>query len=521
MMKSYLLGILTVLLLVSCNSKDKKTEKEVTQEITYKADWESLKQHKTPDWFLDAKFGIYCHWGPYSVPAYETEWYAHWMYVNKDNPEAKNGKAHKIYDYHVKTYGELDKFGYKDFIPMFKAEKFDAAEWADLFEKAGAKFAGPVSEHADGFAMWDSELTKWDSKDMGPKRDIMGELSKEIRKRNMKFIATYHRQWLFGWYPTWDETTDASDPKYAGLYGPELKKGDNKMPKSKHQLDNGDTSYYPVGDKEFNDEWLNRLKEIINKYNPDLVWFDNKMDVVSEEHRKEFLEYYYNHAEKNNQEVVATYKFYDFAEGSAVYDLERARMSEKKDFPWLTDDSIDWKAWCHIDDPNYKSTNRLVDFLVDVVSKNGAVLLNITPRADGTIPEPVKERLLEMGQWLKVNGEAIYGTRTFEIYGEGDAEVVEGHLSEQKNADNTAKDIRFTTKGEILYAIVLDWPEGEELVVHSLKEGNELFTNEIESIQLLGSEGNLDFKTDEEGLKIKLPTKVGEHAFAFKITPKK
>ncbi|MGB5264757.1 MAG: alpha-L-fucosidase, partial [Lutimonas sp.] len=490
--------------------------------IVYKADWESLKQHKTPDWFLDAKFGIYCHWGPYSVPAHETEWYAHWMYVNADNPEARDGKAHEIYNYHVKTYGSLNEFGYKDFIPMFKAENFDAAEWADLFQKAGARFAGPVSEHADGFAMWDSDLTEWDAKDMGPKRDIMGELSKEIRKRDMKFIATYHRQWLFGWYPTWDETTDASNPEYAGLYGPKLKKGDNKMPRSKHEIDDGVQSYYPVADQAFNDEWLNRLKEIINKYDPDLVWFDNKMDIVSEAHRMEFLEYYYNHAEKNNKEVVATYKFYDFAEGSAVYDLERARMSEKKDFPWLTDDSIDWKAWCHIDDPNYKTTNRLIDFLVDVVSKNGAVLLNITPMANGEIPEPVKERLLEMGDWLKVNGEAIYGTRTFEIYGEGDAEVVEGHLSEEKNADNTSKDIRFTTKGDVLYAIVLDWPDTGELVIRSLNEGNDLYKNKIESIEFLANNEKLSFTMDKEGLKIALPKeKVGAHAFAFKINPKK
>ncbi|WP_282135398.1 alpha-L-fucosidase [Seonamhaeicola maritimus] len=518
-MKNYLLILFSVVL-VSCGSKEKKQEtdnKTEKEAITYAADWESLKQHQTPDWFLDAKFGIYCHWGPYSVPAYETEWYAHWMYVNADNPEARKGKAHKIYDYHVKTYGPLDKFGYKDFIPMFKAEKFDAAEWADLFEKAGAKFAGPVSEHADGFAMWDSQLTEWDAKDMGPKRDIMGELAEEIRKRDMKFIATFHRQWLFGWYPTWDETTDASDPKYAGLYGPKLKKGDNKMPRSKHDIDNGVEKYYPVADQTFNDDWLNRLKEIIDKYDPDLVWFDNKMDIVSEEHRKGFLQYYYNEAEKKGQEVVSTYKFYDFAEGSAVYDLERARMSEKKEFPWLTDDSIDWKAWCHISDPDYKSTNRLIDFLVDVVSKNGAVLLNITPRADGTIPEPVKERLLEMGQWLKVNGEAIYGTRTFEIYGEGDAKVVEGHLSERNNDDNTAKDIRFTTKGDTLYAIALDWPESNELVINSLKKGNNLLTKEIKSIDFIGGPQNLKFEVKEDGLHIQLPEKTGDHAFSFKI----
>lgn len=514
--------LLLALVLLSCNNKAKEdtnkyaASKEV---ITYEANWESLKKHKTPEWFLDAKFGIYCHWGPYSVPAYENEWYSHWMYVNKDNPEAKGGKPSKYYEHHVKTYGPLDKFGYKDFIPMFTAEKFDAAEWADLFQKAGAKFAGPVSEHADGFAMWDSDLTEWDAKDMGPKRDIMGELAREIRKRDMKFIATFHRHWLLAWYPTWDETTDASDPKYAGLYGPKMKKGDFIYPRDRHDIDAGVEKYYPLANEEFNKDWLARLKEIIDKYNPDLVWFDNKMDVIDEDIRKEFLQYYYNEAQKKNQDVVSTYKFYDFAEGSAVLDLERARMSEKKDFPWLTDDSIDWKAWSHISDPRYKSTNRLIDFLVDVVSKNGAVLLNITPRADGTIPEPVKERLLEMGQWLKVNGEAIYGTRPFTIYGEGDAEVIEGHLSEEKNADNTSKDVRFTTKGDTLYAIVLDWPEGGKKVIHSFKKGNKYLTEDIKSIQLLGHEGDLKFEMKDDGLHIDLPKeKVGDHAFSFRFT---
>ncbi|MGY6649816.1 alpha-L-fucosidase [Wenyingzhuangia sp. IMCC45574] len=505
-----------LLVLGACKSQNTAEKKEV-----YKADWESLKQHKTPKWFLDAKFGIYCHWGPYSVPAFETEWYSHHMYVNKDNPEAKSARSKRIHKHHVEKYGTLDKFGYKDFIPMFKAEKFDPAEWADLFEKSGAKFAGPVSEHADGFAMWDSDLTRWDAKEMGPKRDIMGELSKEIRKRGMKFIATYHRQWLFGWYPTWDETTDASNPEFADLYGPKLKKGDFLMPNRPHQIDAGIKRYYPVADQKFNDEWLNRLKEIINKYEPDLVWFDNKMDVISEEHRKEFLSYYYNHAEKNNKEVASTYKFYDFAKGAALLGLERSRMSEKQDFPWLTDDSIDWKAWSHISNPEYKSANRLIDFLVDVVSKNGTVLLNITPKANGEIPQAVKDRLLEIGQWLKVNGEGIYGTRTFDIYGEGSFKVTEGHLSEKKNGDNTAEDIRFTTKGDILYAIALDWPEGESFTIKSLKKGNDLYKKEIQNIEMLGDGKPLEFVRNKKGLTIQLPKKkIGNHAFTFKIVPK-
>ncbi len=521
-MKSYFY-LTFILLSISCSnalnsgtSTQARTEQQPTEK--FKPEWESLKKHQTPKWFLDAKFGIYCHWGPYSVPAFENEWYSHWMYCNKNNPEFSKGK--KIHDHHIKTYGPLHQFGYKDFIPMFKAEKFDASEWADVFEKSGAKFAGPVSEHADGFAMWNSRLTTWDAMDKGPKRDVMGELAREIRKRDMKFVATFHRHWLLGWYPTWDESTDASEPEYAGLYGPKMTRGDFKYPPRPVQLDQGFADYYPLADKPFNEEWLARLKEIIDNYSPDLFWFDNKMDVIGEEYRQEFLAYYYNQAAKNAQPVVATYKFYDFVRGTAVLDLERARMSEKKDFPWLTDDSIDWNAWCHISHPDYKSANRIIDFLVDVVSKNGCLLLNITPTAEGLIPEPVKERLLDIGEWLDINGEGIYGTRPWTIAGEGPSKVVEGHLSEYQNSDNTAEDIRFTTKDKTLYAIVLDWPEHGETIITSLKAGNSLLNKSIDSIELLGHRGNLSFESKEDGLHIMLPhEKTGDHAFVLKIRP--
>ena len=158
--------------------------------------WESLQKYECPEWFQDAKFGIYAHWGPYAVPAYGSEWYSHYMYFNHRKRQEK-------------VYGPLKTFGYKDFVPDFKGEKFNADEWAELYRKAGAKFAGPVAEHADGFSMWDSKLTEWDSVEKGPERDIVAELEKAIRKRDMKFVATFHHQWLWGWYPTYDETTDA------------------------------------------------------------------------------------------------------------------------------------------------------------------------------------------------------------------------------------------------------------------------------------------------------------------------
>ncbi|BAX78456.1 alpha-L-fucosidase [Labilibaculum antarcticum] len=489
------IAILLVSIITGCNLKSKQAE-EVKPKYT--ADWESLKQFEVPEWYKDVKFGIYFHWGPYSVPAHETEWYSMRMY-QKDSPIRK---------YHEDTYGDLKEFGYKDFIPMFTAEKFNADEWAKLFKDAGAQFAGPVAEHADGFAMWDSELTKWDAKDMGPKRDIVGEMAKAVRKQNMKFIATYHRHWLYAWYPTWDENTDAGDPQYEGLYGPYVPEGSFVMA----------TGDYPNPPKEaFNQEWLDRLNELMDKYEPDIIWFDNKMDIIGEEYRKQFLANYYNNGEKWGKEVVCTYKFHDMAEGSAVLDLERSRMSEKKDFTWLTDDSIDWKAWCDISDPKYKSTNRLIDFLVDVVSKNGAVLLNVTPRANGEIPEGVKTRLLEMGDWFNVNKEAIYGTRTWKAYGEGPQEIVEGHLSEDKNADAVAEDIRFTSKDGNLYAIALAWP-GEKMLVRSFAKSKGLLDSEIKNVSMLGSSETLTWKMTDAGLLVDLPAeRPCDHAFSLKI----
>ncbi|QXP55733.1 alpha-L-fucosidase [Cellulophaga sp. HaHa_2_95] len=493
MKKGIVFSSIIALITISCTSQKTMADTEIgTQKYT--ADWESLQQYEVPAWYKDLKFGIYFHWGPYSVPAYENEWYSRWMYVD----------GHLINKHHKETYGALDTFGYKDFIPMFKAEKFDAEVWADLFVKAGAQFAGPIAEHADGFAMWDSQLTKWDAKDMGPKIDVVGAMEKAIKSRGLKFITTYHRHWLYAWYPTWDESTDASNPLYQGLYGP-------KVPEGTFVMANKPTN--PLPSAAFNQEWLDRLTELTTKYDPDIVWFDNKMDIIGEKYRKQFLADFYNRGLKKGKEVVVTYKFEDLAVGSAVLDLERSRMSKKKEFTWLTDDSIDWKAWSNIQNPEYKSTNRLIDFLVDVVSKNGAVLLNITPTAAGEIPFQVQERLLQMGDWLAINGEAIYGTRPWKIYGEGPAEVVEGHLSEHKNPDNTARDIRFTTNEDILYATVLDWPE-KEVLIKSLGSQEQ----KIKSIHLLGSQEIINWKQSETALIIQpSKRKIGDFAFVYKI----
>ncbi|MFI3289492.1 MAG: alpha-L-fucosidase [Rikenellaceae bacterium] len=489
-------AILSLILLLSLFAVEaKKPEK-------FEPTWESLKSYEVPEWWKNSKFGIYFHWGPYTVPAFDTEWYSHWMYLDK----MKHAQYHKM------VYGTTDKFGYKDFIPLFKGEKFDADEWAKLFKEAGAQFAGPCAEHADGFAMWDSDLTEWDSYDMGPNVDVVAEMQRAIKKQGMKYIITYHRQWLYAWFPTWNKDTDAGDPAYAGLYGPYVKDGMFNIEGVRNHIADH------TAEDAFNKEWYDRLIELINKYDPDLVWFDNKLSIIDEKYRRQFLADYYNKGIERGKEVVCTYKFQDMMEGTAVLDLERARMSEKKDFNWLTDDSIDWGAWCDVQNPDYKTTNRLLDFLIDVVSKNGAVLLSVTPNASGVMPHGVQQRLREMGAWLKLNGEAIYDTRPWVIYGEGPQEIVEGHLKEHLTADAVAEDIRFTTNGDQLYATALDWPESGKLVIKSLAMTQNYLQEPVKKVSMLGSKEKLEWRQTAHGLEVTFPSvKPCEHAFVLKI----
>jgi alpha-L-fucosidase len=458
----------------------------------YQPTWDSLQQHPVPQWFDDAKFGIYFHWGPYSVPAYDNEWYSRNMYI----------PGHKANEHHLATYGDLSEFGYKDFIPMFTAEHFDAEEWTDLFQKAGARFVGPVTEHADGYSMWDSQINPFNAAQTGPKRDIVAEMEKAVRARGLNFIATLHHKWLWAWYPTTDLTTDASDPAYASLYGPPTQREDFEDPKP---------------DDAFCDTFVDKIKEVIDGYQPDLLYFDARLDTISERHRQDFVAYYYNKAAEWGREVAVTYKNEDLPEGAGIFDLERGRMSGLRDFKWLTDDSICWNSWADLHEPSYKSVKRLIDGLVDIVSKNGNLLLNIPPTADGRIPDPIRERLLGMGAWLDVNGEAIYGTRPWQAYGEGPTEVFEGHFSEKDNPDLTASDIRFTTKPDALYAIVMGWPEGA-LHIASLVPGT-LPSERIGSVELLGLDGALEWSQDETGLTVEVP-EIGanDHAYSFKIT---
>lgn len=469
----------------------------------FKASWESLSGYECPEWFRDAKFGIYAHWGPYSASmgTRNTDWYSRNLYV----------KGHANRAEHERNFGPLSESGYKDLIPKFTAENFDADEWVELYLEAGAKFAGPVGEHADGFAMWDSKLTKWNAAKMGPKRDIVAEMKKAVRKRGLKFMVSMHHQWKWGWYPTWDEGTDASNPEFAGLYGEKVPATAWGTPGDSHRY-----SPKPNPSPAFCDEWLGKVKEVVDGYQPDLLWFDNRMQILPERYRLEMASHYYNRGLEWERPVVLTYKRPDMVYGTATSDLERSRMPDLFPEPWLTDTSMSSGSWAFSSSIDYYPVNRMVDDLVDIVSKNGCMLLNIAPRPDGTIPEEQKERLRGIGRWLKINGEAIYGSRPWLIFGEGPTVTPVGHLADQKFDGFGAEDIRFTLKGETLYAIALDWPESGKLLVKELAQRR--IREQIKGVRLLGHEGKLEWTQGFDVLEITLPErKPCEHAFVFGI----
>ena len=488
-------------LLAACTGPQRPESNE-----RYSADWESLARHKaSPDWFTDAKLGIYFHWGVYSVPAYGNEWYPRLMHL----------EDHHVYQHHLETYGHPSEFGYHDFVPMFKAEHFDAEEWADLFRKAGARFAGPVAEHHDGFAMWDSEATPWNVADRGPQKDITGLLAAELKKRDMKLITTFHHSkqlqrhdsirtedhepYQFSHYP-WrpDMPTSSDDPELRKLYG--------NMPE----------------DVWLEEIWLAKLKEVIDQYQPDIIWFDYVLDKIPEEYRQRFSAYYLNEADKLGKEVVIVRKQDDLPLNYTVDDLEKSRKNRIGEEPWMTDETISKGSWCYTENLDIKASADVLHVLIDIVSKNGVLLLNVSPKADGSIPENQKEVLLDMGAWLTEYGEAIYGSRPWYTFGEGPTKEPEGHFSNHQEflkIKYSWKDVRYTTKDDLIYAIFLGWPgAGEEVLLTSFAAERLPGSLEIASVELLGSTGQPAWDLGDEGLSLLMPPEAPhEMAVVFKI----
>ena len=469
----------------------------------FRPDWESLQKYEVPEWYKDAKFGIFIHWGVYSVPAFGNEWYPRNMY-NEGTDE---------YKHHIATYGLQDKFGYKDFVPMFKAEHFDPAVWAKLFKDAGAKYVVPVAEHHDGFAMYDSGVSDWTAAKMGPHRDIIGELAKAVRAEGLHFGASSHRvEHNFFLGVGRRIPSDINDPQFAAFYGP----AHNWLENQRGTPVSNDFTYVSSA---WTADWLARSSEIVEKYHPDIMYFDWWIGQPSvRPDLKQFAAFYYNASLKYSGHAgVINFKDYAMQEHSAVLDLERGQLGDIRPLYWQTDTSVSNKSWGNIKDDTFKSPQFVVHQLVDIVSKNGNLLLNIGPRSDGTIPDEVQQVLLSVGGWLKMNGDAIYGTRPWKIYGEGPTKVAAGSFHDTDTAAYTAEDFRFTTKGNVLYAIELGWPSSGEAVVHSL--GTAPGIRKIASVVLLGSDAKLDFQQQGTGLRIKLPAEAPcRYAYVFRVT---
>ena len=475
----------------------------VGQQGPFRADWESLQKYEVPDWYQDAKFGIFIHWGVYSVPAFGNEWYPRNMYVAGTDE----------YKHHLATYGPQDKFGYKDFVPLFKAEHFDPAAWARLFKEAGAKYVVPVAEHHDGFAMYDSGLSDWTAAKMGPHRDVVGDLAKAVRAEGLHFGASSHRvEHNFFLGVGRSLASDINDPQYAAFYGP----AHNWLNNNGNTPLSNDFTYVSSA---WADDWLARASEIVEKYHPDIMYFDWWIGQPSiRPNLTRFAAFYYNESLKHSGHAgVLNYKDFAVQDHSAVLDIERGQLSDTRPLHWQTDTSISNKSWGYINNDTFKSPQFVVQQLIDIVSKNGNLLLNIGPRSDGTIPDEVQKVLRDVGGWLAVNGEAIYGTRPSKTYGEGPTKVAGGSFHDTDTAAYTAEDFRFTAKGNTLYAIELGWPSGGEAVVHTLSS-TAPGTRKIESVALLGSDEKISFEQRADGLHLQTPKQApGKYAFAFRI----
>jgi alpha-L-fucosidase len=454
--------------------------------------WESLRAYRIPEWYEDAKFGIFIHWGVYSVPAFGSEWYPRNMY-QQGTPE---------FEHHLAKYGAQTQFGYKDFIEQMTYEAYDPEAYAELFEQAGARFVVPVAEHHDGFAMYDSALTRWCASKMGPKRDVLGELADAVRKRGLVFGLSSHRAehfWFFDGgrlFPS-----DVQDPANEDLYGPAC-----TAPSDLASL----TENPPT--EEHMEDWLARTVELVDKYRPQLVWFDWWIQNLAwKPYLQRFAAHYYNRGTEWGREVAINYKYNAFEDGTAVFDVERGQLSGIREQLWQNDTSVSRNSWGYIEGQDYKEAASLVTDLVDIVSKHGALLLNVGPKPDGTIPAEEQRILKEIGAWLRINGEAIYGTRPWRVFGEGPTEVPEGAFTDTNRAPFTGEDIRFTAKDRSLYAIALAWP-GERLVVRSVRD------QPVRGVSLLGHDGPLNWSIDTNGLTVILPAnRPCEHAYAFKV----
>jgi len=475
----------------------------------FRPDWASLVKYQQPAWYQDAKFGIFIHWGVYSVASAENEWYPRNMYRPGEG-------AYKHFQEHFasKDPAEKDVKGYKDLIPLFKAERFDAGAWARVFKESGAQYVVPVAEHHDGFSMYDSGLSDWTVVKMGPKRDTLGELAKAVRGEGLHFGLSSHRvEHNFFMDGGRAIRSDVNDPKYASLYGP----AHQWMDAPEGTGLSNDWTY--VSDAWARD-WLARDTELVEKYKPEIVYFDwwigqpRMREAVAK-----FAAFYYNYAAAHGYTGVLNFKDYAVNWKAGVRDFERGQQDRIVEDHWQTDTSISDASWGYIEHDTFKTPAFLVDQLVDIVSKNGNLLLNFGPKPDGTIPDEVQATLKEMGGWLKVNGEAIYGTRPWKSFGEGPTQVKAGAFHDTDTKPFTSEDFRFTAKGATVYAIGMACPKDGKAAIHSLGWAHEGAALPVGSVELLGSSDKVTWTQGAEALEVTLPAGAAcKYAYALKLT---
>lgn len=478
---------------------------QVIAEGPYRPEWDSLMTAKVPEWFREQKLGIFIHWGLYSVPANSNEWYSRNMYI----------KGMPAYEHHIKTYGLQKDFGYKDFIPMFTAEKFDPKEWMDLFRNAGAGYVFPVAEHHDGFQMYKSGLSRWNAVEMGPHRDILGELKKEAKAHDMEFCTSSHRaeHWFFmGHGKEFD--SDIKEPMEKGdFYWPAMPEPDNQDLFSEP---------YPTG--EFLDDWLARTAELILNYQPKLLYFDWWIQHQAfKPYLKKLAAFYYNCGKKWGEDVLICYKHDAMMFGSGIVEVERGGFAEAKPYPWQTDTAVARNSWCYTDTLDYKSSYEIICTLIDVVSKNGNLLLNIGPKADGTIPSGDRRILEDLAAWMKDNREAIVGAKTWRKSQEGPTKNQEGQFQDQQEKVFTGEDYRFTANHGAIYAIALKCPKDGRFTIKALADSADQnipeFHGIIDKVEILGFAGAVkEWHTDGGGLHVSAPGVSSQFPVTVKVS---
>jgi alpha-L-fucosidase len=457
----------------------------------------SLQGYRIPDWFRDAKFGIWAHWGPQSAIE-QGDWYARNMYI----------QGQEQYRYHVEHYGHPTKVGYKDLVGDWKAAKWDPDHLMDLYKKAGAKYFVSMGVHHDNFDLWDSKYNRWNAAKMGPMKDVVGTWATAARNHGLRFGISEHLWISYKWWgvshgadktgPLAGVPYDGTDPNYADLY----------HDADSAQFSNGEFEW---NDNDIPDSWkrhyLDRMTDLIDKYHPDLLYTDGHLPF--EDVGLKMVAHLYNTSASLhggvNEAVYNSKDAFDCVVGTCALDHERGVADGIAPNPWQTDTCIG--QWHYKRGQQYKSAKKVIDLLTDIVSKNGNLLMNFPLPNSGELDFEEMVTLNGVTKWMEVNSDGIYSSRPWKIYGEGPStktKLVTGNFNEDKQKDLTSEDIRFTAKNGSVYAFVMGWP-AKEAVVNALGLASDQAPGTIRNVELLGYNGKLDWKQDESSLRVKLP----------------